>query len=172
MAQAQAEIEGVICRAMLDNLPADTAQPIYDFKTCENANPHACVRAVMNYGYDVQASHYVETVLAATGQERAFRFIFQEKSAPFEVCVVELSPDSNTMARKKTRRAREIWRECVASNHWPGYPPGVQVIDLPDFFQERWRERESVEADFRRRTGTDILDQARRWQSPDGFAAE
>lgn len=167
---ALAEIDGCPVRAMLDNAPFDG--PIYDFKTTESASSDAFMRSVMNYGYDFQAGHYVETWKAATGEERRFRFIAQEKKAPFEVCVVELSGEVIEMAKRKTRRAREIWRNCLAADHWPGYPPGVNVIDLPAFYHERWLERESREDEFKRTTGHDILDAGRRWQAPEGFAAE
>jgi len=165
---AFAELDGCWIRAMIDNAPPDPKAPLYDFKTCESADPNACMRAVMNYGYDVQAAHYLEVWEAATGEKRRFRFIFQEKSAPFAASVIELHPDVLTMARKRTARAREIWRNCVRSNHWPGYPPGVHVVDMPSFYQEKWLERESVEADYRQRTGRDVLDFASRWQSPEG----
>lgn len=167
---ALAEIGGVWCRAMIDNAPPDPKAPLYDFKTCENADPSACERAVMNYGYDFQAAHYLEVWEAATGERRPFRFIFQEKSAPHAVTIIELSPDTLAMARKRTARAREIWRNCVRSGHWPSYPPGVHVVDLPAFYQEKWLDRESIEADHRQRTGRDILDFASRWQSPEGVA--
>ncbi len=114
---ATAEIEGVWCRSMLDNVPADPAAPIYDFKTCESAAPEACQRAVMNYGYDIQAEFYRQIWKAAIGEDRAFRFVFQEKTAPFEVCVIELGEDTLTMARKKVTRAREIWRLCLRDDH-------------------------------------------------------
>lgn len=168
---ALAQIEGVWCRAMLDNAPLPPSDPIYDLKTCENAAPDACQRAVINYGYDVQAEHYRQVWNAATGEDRAFRFIFQEKSAPYEVCIIELGDDSLMMARKKIARAREMWGLCLRDNNWPGYPLGVHRIELPEWFHERWLERESADADFKRRTGKDIIEAAGRWQAPEGYTA-
>ncbi|MEB3419941.1 PD-(D/E)XK nuclease-like domain-containing protein [Salipiger marinus] len=167
-----ADISGTTCRVMIDNAPRDPAQALYDFKTTTDASPEHCTRAVMNYGYDVQAAFYLDAWKATTGEDRAFRFIFQEKEAPFEVCIVELSGDDLDIARKKTRRAREIWQQCLTSGRWPGYPAGVHRIELPGWFTERWLERESAESDFRRRHGHDVLDQARRWQAPLNIAAE
>jgi len=164
-----AEVDGVMCRAMIDNAPADPTLLLYDFKTCEDASPEACVRAVMNYGYDVHAAHYVACWNGATGEERPFRFIFQDKSAPHEVCVVELDYDAMVMGKKRITRAREIWRICTRENHWPGYPAGVHQIPLPEFYQAKWLERESAEADHKQRTGADIIEMARRWQSPETF---
>lgn len=166
---AMAQIDGIWCRAMVDNAPDDPRAPLWDFKTTTDASPEACTRAVMNYGYDVQAAFYREVWRAATGEDRTFRFIFQEKTAPFEVCVIELDGEALAMATKKTARAREIWRNCLRSGHWPGYPAGVHQVALPTFYHERWLERESAEADFKRAAGHDILDQAHRWQSPQGL---
>lgn len=163
---AIARIDGIWCRAMFDNVPLDARLPIYDFKTCENAAPEACERAILNYGYDIQAEHYRQVWKEATGEDRAFRFVFQEKTAPFEICVVELGADTLLMARKKIGRAREIWGLCVRENCWPGYPPGICRIDLPEWVHARWLERESVESDHRRQHGADILLSSMRWQSP------
>ena len=166
---AIAEIDGVMCRAMVDNAPVDPSKPLYDLKTCEDASPEACIRAVMNYGYDVSAAHYVAVWKAATGEDRAFRFVFQEKTAPNEICVVELDYDAMMMGKKRIARARDIWRICTRDDHWPGYPAGVHQIPLPEFYQSKWLERESVEADFKKRTGADIIEAATRWQSPEPF---
>ena len=162
---AIAEIGGIWCRAMIDNAPLDSAY-LYDLKTCESAAPEACMRAVMNYGYDIQAAHYRETWRAATGEERNFRFVFVEKSAPYEVCVVELGEDTLSMASKKIARAREMWANCLKANDWPGYPIGIQRIELPEWFHEKWNDRQSVEQDFKARTGRDVLEMARQWQAP------
>lgn len=164
---AVAQIDGIWCRAMIDNAPSDPRTPIYDFKTTTDASPEATMRAVMNYGYDIQAAHYLATWKAATGEDRVFRFIFQEKTAPYEVSVIEVGHDSMTMAGKKIARARAMWRNCLEADDWPGYPAGVHRIELPEFMHTRWLERESAEADYRNRTGQDILDAARRWQAPE-----
>lgn len=163
---AIAQIEGVWCRAMLDNVPLDARKPIYDFKTCESAHPQAVQRAIMNYGYDVQAEHYRQVWMAATGEDRSFRFIFQEKAAPHEICIVELGHDTLFMARKKITRAREMWRICLDRGIWPGYPPGITRIDLPEWAVAQWLERESVEADHKRQFSEDILLASMRWQAP------
>jgi hypothetical protein len=168
---ALAEIDGIWCRVMIDNAPTDS-NCLYDLKTCESAAPEACMRAVMNYGYDIQAAHYLATWKAATGEDRSFRFVFVEKSAPFEVCVVELGQDTLFMASKKIARAREMWANCLRANDWPGYPIGIQRIELPEWFHEKWNDRHSVEQDIKARTGRDALDQARAWQAPPADAAE
>lgn len=134
---ALAEIEGVWCRMMADNVPADQRAPIYDFKTCEDASPQACLRSVVSYGYDVQAAHYQAVWKAATGEDRRFTFIFQEKAAPHEVTLIALSGSFEDLGRNRAERARRIWGECVSSGHWPGYPAGLHEIDAPAWLIER-----------------------------------
>ncbi|BEV00109.1 PD-(D/E)XK nuclease-like domain-containing protein [Novosphingobium olei] len=134
---AVAEIDGVWCRAMFDNVPADPRSPIWDFKTCEDASPQACLRAVINYGYDFQAEHYRAVWKAVTGENREFGFIFQEKSAPYEVCLIKLSGQFLDLAAMRAARARKIWAECTRTNNWPGYPTGFHEIDAPAWLVER-----------------------------------
>lgn len=163
---ALAEIDGVMCRAMFDHVPEDPRQPIWDLKTTTDASAEAVMRAVMTYGYDTQAAHYTEVWKAATGEDRAFQFVFVEKDAPHEVAVVRIAGEAMEMAKRRTRRAREIWRECLRDDRWPGYPADIIEISLPEFYQARWLERENTEAEIKRATGSDVLARAFDWQKP------
>lgn len=134
---AIAQIDGIWCRAMFDNVPADPRLPIYDFKTCENASPDACLRAIITYGYDVQAEHYKAVWKAATGESRQFVFIFQEKPAPHEITLGSLSGSFEEMAQRRAAKARKLWAECTRTNKWPGYPAGLRQVDPPAWLVER-----------------------------------
>lgn len=134
---AIAEIDGIWCRAMFDNVPVDPRAPIYDFKTCEDASPEACLRAIINYGYDFQAEHYRAVWKAATGEDRGFTFIFQEKDGPNEVCLIRLGGSFEEIAQRRVARARAIWRKCITTNNWPGYPTGIHEVNPPAWLVER-----------------------------------
>jgi len=138
------QIDGLWCRAMYDNVPADPTLPIYDFKTCEDATPEACLRAVLNYGYDVQAEHYRAVWKAATGEDRDFVFIFQEKSEPYEVTLVRLSGSFRHLAERRAAKARAMWAECLKTGNWPGYPVGMNEIDPPAWLIEREFQEEAA----------------------------
>lgn len=167
---AIAEIDGVMCRAMLDNAPADPRQPIYDLKSTEDASPDAVIRSVMAYGYDTQAQHYREVWEAATGERRRFRFVFVEKAAPYGVSAVELHDDPASDAdwyldaASKTREARRIWGECLSSGVWPGYPARVALIGAPGFYRQRWADK-AVGA---LAPTSETLAAAMAWQAPQG----
>lgn len=153
---AFAKIDGVWCRALVDNADSDTRAPLYDLKTTTDANPESIAKTIMSYGYDVQAQHYREVWKAATGEDRAFRFIFVEKEPPHEICIIELSGDDLLMAERRIRRAREIFAGCLANDDWPGYPSGIVQIKLPEYYQAKWLERE----------GGDWMESARAEQPP------
>jgi hypothetical protein len=163
---AIAEIDGVMCRIMVDNAPLDPRLPLYDFKSTTDANPEECWRAIDRYGYDIQAAHFCEVWRAATGEERTFAFIFQEKDNPYEGCVVTLGPETMATGLRKIARAREIWGICNRTQVWPGYPRGVHAVELPNFSIGKWLDRESREADYKRTYGRDILEAAHRAQAP------
>jgi len=140
---AMAQIDGVWCRAMIDNAPAD-GRYLIDIKTTTDASPDACIRAVTGYGYDVQAAHYLAVWKAATGEARRMLFAFVEKAAPYEVGLVELyakpgdEADWMDDANGKAREARRIWAECLEADYWPGYPPQIATVGAPGWHRARW----------------------------------
>lgn len=168
---AFAQIDDVWCRALVDYAPSDPRQPLIDIKTCEDASPAACVRSVAGYGYDVQAAHYLDVWRAATGERRGFRFVFIEKSPPHEVSVVELhqgDDDADWMltAHDKAREARLLWRDCLSTGQWPGYPAAVAVVGAPAWHAQKWADRPRAE-----KPSPETLAAAHRWQAPHGDAA-
>lgn len=154
---AFAEIDGTWCRARVDNAPdrpvmlpgIGARKVLIDFKTCEVATPEACRRSVEGYGYDTQKQHYSETWAAATGEERAFLFVFTEKTPPFGTCILWLldepghSADWLEDARSKVATARATWRDCLARDFWPGYPQLIVQVGASPFHRQKWQDTQS-----------------------------
>lgn len=168
---AAAQIDGVWCRAMIDYAPDDVLQPLYDVKTCDDASPEACIRAVTGYGYDLQAAFYLDVWHAATLQKRGFRFVFIEKAPPYGVSVIELhrgddDADWMTAAHDKAAEARRIWGECLRTGRWPGYPAQVAVVGAPVWHVQRWEDRRAAG-----KPSAQTLSRAAAWQAPHGDAA-
>lgn len=151
------EVEGVLCRCRVDNAPADpVAIPgfgkrkiILDYKTIEDASPDACQKQVESYGYNFQGQFYPEVWKAATGEDRMMVFVFQEKKPPHEVQVVALlkepghSGDFGEAAQQQTAVARALWRECIGTNVWSGYPTGILVIGQR-WSSQKWQDRAAM----------------------------
>jgi hypothetical protein len=110
----------------------DAWQPgmLVDLKTGRNADPNEFGKVAADYGYHQSAGHYIDGVKAATGEELPFRFILVEKTEPYLVSVVELDAASIDIGRQLNDRAKRIYRECIESGNWPGYPT-VEPVSIP-----------------------------------------
>lgn len=180
---AVAEIDGVMCRARMDNAPdrpvmlpgIGPRKVIVDFKTCEVATPEACRRSVEGYAYDVQKQHYSEVWTAATGEERAFLFVFTEKSPPHGCCILWLldepghSADWLDDAREKVAAARATWGECLRTDHWPGYPQLIVQVGASSFHRQKWQDTQQRAA-VARSINPKTLTAAMAWQAPERTA--
>lgn len=103
---------------------------IIDLKSTINADPRTFNKAAFDLGYFQSAAHYQDGVERLTGDRMSFLFILAEKSAPYLVSVVELDDEAIEYGRLMNTRAKDIYRECMASGTWPGYEASEQ-ISLP-----------------------------------------
>jgi len=110
----------------------DAWQPgaLIDLKTARSADPNEFGKTAHEFGYHQSAAHYIDGVKAATGEELPFHFVLVEKTAPYLVSVVELDIEAINIGRHLNDRAKRIYRECIESNTWPGYP-NAELISLP-----------------------------------------
>jgi len=103
---------------------------LVDLKTTRDANPNTFGKTAHEYGYHQSAAHYIDGVKAATGEDLPFHFVLVEKTEPYLVSVVELDVEAVNLGRQLNDRAKRIYRECVESGNWPGYPSG-ELVSLP-----------------------------------------
>jgi hypothetical protein len=103
---------------------------LVDLKTTRSADPNEFGKTAHEFGYHQSAAHYIDGVKAATGEELPFPFVLVEKTEPYLVSVVELDVEAINIGRQLNDRAKRIYRECMASGNWPGYP-AAELISLP-----------------------------------------
>lgn len=128
---------GVICKARVDRVGYLGEWPIVgDLKTARNAARSAFERSVYQYGYHLQAQHYLAGLQAlapiADGQPfRRFCFFVVETEPPYCPAVYELDESALVEAEQTRQRYLRTWRQCVEAGTWPGYGDGVDLISLP-----------------------------------------
>jgi PDDEXK-like domain of unknown function (DUF3799) len=105
---------------------------LIDLKTARSADPNEFGKTAHEFGYHQSAAHYIDGVKAATSEELPFHFVLVEKTAPYLVSVVELDWEAIDLGRALNDRAKRIYRECVESGKWPGYP-NAEPIALPTY---------------------------------------
>jgi hypothetical protein len=64
-------------------------------------------------------------------EDPAFLFVFQEKTPPYLVTVVQLDDEAEAAGRARNELAMEIWRDCTQAGVWPGYSQDIELITLP-----------------------------------------
>lgn len=124
------EIDGVPCRARFDKrIPG----AIIDLKsTSTKPGADAIGRAVIDYGYDLSAAHYLAVAEALDLEAPAFALVFVAKARPWHVTVAEL--DSAFLERGRALRAKAIARHYKRADAYEG-ATGYLTLPCP-----RWAE--------------------------------
>lgn len=126
---------GIWRRARLDWLPDPRRggrMVIPDYKTTVSADPASIRKHVANYSYHQQAAQYIDGIRAlGLDEDPAFLFVFQEKTPPYLVTVVQLDDEAEAAGRARNELAMEIWRDCTQAGVWPGYSQDIELITLP-----------------------------------------
>lgn len=114
-----AEVEGVPSKARFDRL-LDSGVAVDVKTTSKGPGTYNLTRAVVDYGYDLQAQHYTRVAAAAGIELDAFLFVFIESAPPHHVTVVEL--DEAFLARGEALRdlALQRWLHPDFVESYPG----------------------------------------------------
>jgi hypothetical protein len=109
---------------------------LIDVKTTKNANPFAFGKTAADFGYHRQQFTYRWAARVLFGIEVAFIFVLVETEPPYLVSTPELGDEDEAIGGREMRRAIDIYRECVESNTWPGYPQEIVQVSLPRWYKE------------------------------------
>lgn len=135
---------GVVRRARPDWLPYPSSGRLIipDYKTTRDASPGALAKAVYEHGYFQQGPWYMDGAAAlGLADDVAFVFVFQEKTPPYLVHVVELDATATRYGRALNRQAIDKFAECTASGIWPGYGDDVTYLSLPPWAESKIEEQ-------------------------------
>lgn len=124
------EWTGVMRRGRFDWLGPEG---IVDFKTTVNSDPAEFGRTAVNFGYAMQAEWYLRLAADLGHPASYFAFVNQMKTAPYLISVCELDDAALRYGGVRNRRALEIFRDCMASDLWPGWQTDDEftTVSLP-----------------------------------------
>lgn len=113
---------------------------LVDYKTTTNVSLHALSKTVEDYKWQLQAAWYRRmSVLAGWFDEMPpFRFICQEKEAPYLVRVIELDDEALMVGDALMRKAIDTYVECATADYWPAHPQQIETIGLPGWASHRY----------------------------------
>jgi hypothetical protein len=119
------EYNGIQFKAAIDAISEDGYA--YDLKTAESASPRDFTSSIFKYKYALQAVIYRTLYEAFTGERlRGFRIIAVEKDTLLGA-VYEIGPELTTRALMDFEDAMRVYKECLATDTWPGYAPDPTV---------------------------------------------
>lgn len=110
-----------------------------DIKTTSNAAPHRenFARSCWNLGYHISLGSYVHSLSLLGERYDHVVIIAVESNPPYEVVFYELSPALLQQGIKEYLRLLDLYAYCIKKDEWPGYAPGVHVIDVPSWLETR-----------------------------------
>jgi hypothetical protein len=115
------------CKGRLDKLiPRENIDLIVDYKTTASAEEYKCMRSMSDYKYWLQEAHYGTGYHQLTGRDCEFLFIFQEKTAPYDVCLVRMTDQSSPIAYQKHTELMAKLKCCLVNKEFPGRNTGIK----------------------------------------------
>jgi PDDEXK-like domain of unknown function (DUF3799) len=104
---------------------------VVDVKSARDASPDGFRKAVAEHRYHVQDALY-RAAFAAVGEPvEHFIFVAVEKEPPFAVGIYTLDAEGVGRGYSRARSGIDLMAECMKTNTWPAYAPGIQTIELP-----------------------------------------
>ncbi|MGI9502102.1 MAG: PD-(D/E)XK nuclease-like domain-containing protein, partial [Geminicoccaceae bacterium] len=88
------------------------------------------MRTGPSIGFDFQNAFYQRGIKWIFGIKK-FRFLFlvQENKAPYCISVLEVASEALQREMVNVKQAIGIWRQCMTSGNWPGYPGEVITVN-------------------------------------------
>ena len=123
----------VLCRSMLDHVWLADGR-ILDLKITGDAAPSSIERIAENLGYAIQSAAYTRALTALRPDHAGrvdFLFAFCEGDTPFAMNLVRPDGMFRELGERRWLRAVEIWARCLATDTWPAYGTGVNLISAP-----------------------------------------
>lgn len=113
---------------------------VVDLKNTRGADAHQFSRFILDYGYHIQAAHYLEAAAVAGLPADDFFFIAVENFAPFECAVYKIGHQSLEIGRRELDTLKARYLACQQTGIYPGYSPEPIEINLP-----AWKLRQEEE---------------------------
>lgn len=123
------EETGLPCKARPDWWNEDH-QVLVDLKTANDASEDAFSRAAGSYSYHMQDAHYTAGASSCGLSPVAFLFLVVESSPPHQTAIYVLDETAKHAGAVKIARALTLLAECKRTDSYPGYPQGIQTLEL------------------------------------------
>lgn len=122
---------GITCKARMD---LTVENIVLDIKTALDARRERFMYDASKFGYHIQAAFYMEGYarFLPENQPIVMTFLVAEKQAPHGAMVYQADKDTFwNFGKKRVRELLAQYKQCMASQTWPAYAEGPQLLKLP-----------------------------------------
>lgn len=128
-------------RSRPDVIPISSGDFV-DLKTAASVDNDSLSKAIFNNGYHIQAGLMRWVVRELLGEDAftSFTFVFVEKTAPYDVRVMQLKDSDIELGERQARLGVNVLRECIKRNEWPGYDgfdQHISFVEMPGWARTR-----------------------------------
>lgn len=140
-ATAISSVSGIRKKCRMDKfIPRQGNNPpiIVDLKKTRKgrATKYFCQKDSRDYGYDVSAAWYCDTVAEIIGEVPQFVFVFVEETAPHDLFALQLNSRDVRCGRARYAQALERYNHGIKTGEWPGVSGMIETGLLDDGFLE------------------------------------
>jgi hypothetical protein len=132
--------DGVWFRARPDWINVERTIMLNYKTTRQSANPNDFTRTILSLGYDISEALHRRGVKALDKIDPKFVFMVQETEAPYLCSFIGLPPEFQAMGDAKVQQGADLWRHCIKSGSWVGYPQRICYPDMP-VWASMWQTR-------------------------------
>lgn len=136
--------KGVWLRCRFDRLAKDRSS-IIDYKSTTDASPEGFSRQIQRMNYHLQEAFYRRCIRALVGTDPRCVFLAQEVTPPHDPSLAACSNAMREIADAEVERAIGMWRQCLASGEWPGYPKRICYAEPTSFMIQDHEYNLSIE---------------------------
>lgn len=138
---------GVLCKARFDVVNR-RAGAIVDLKTTNDASPSKFPRSIYDYGYYIQAAHYLAGALTLGLDVDLFAIVAIEKEPPYAVAVYQIEDQALVAGEDELRQLLSTYARCQETGEWPAYGDQAVRITLPRWAWSEVEERVGGSDDY------------------------
>ena len=113
---------------------------VLDIKTTQDASRVGFERSISQYGYGIQAAHYLRVIEGVGLPFTDFIFIVVETEPPYGVAVYAMEEEVIALYEPQVERAISDWTVCQETQSFRAYPDEIQKVGVP-----RWLRRQLEE---------------------------
>jgi exodeoxyribonuclease VIII len=127
---------GALCRCRHDYFRQAHGMTV-DYKTIAEVSEREIDRAIVRYGYYIQAAFYLDGMKAlGLGDHQDFVFVFQQSSFPYKVYATTICDQTIERGREAYKLALRTYATMMERYgeefEWPAYPDRVHCRQMDD----------------------------------------